>query len=261
MTDSGGPTGPAGQSPEPVPGGTIPPSSAQVPPPPPPGAPTGAPPTGTFAPLPNSGPAFGATSGPASGASPGPAFGASSGPAFGATPGPAPGPSGPAASSFNLNVRLPTIDAGALSKTPWVLGAASILAALVLYWVGSAISALESGLSFRGAILNLLAPGRADWAVAVLFAVALLALASTAEDKRSGMSGFLYQLLLLAAALIAAAAIVNAVIWLTYIGDSFAGSLSGILDSLAAVPIAAAAGLWAWRLNPGAIPGVKVPGT
>jgi hypothetical protein len=57
------------------------------------------------------------------------------------------------------------------------------------------------------------------------------------------------------------AAIINAIIALTYIGDTFAGSLSALLDDLAAVPIAAAAGLWAWRLNPAAIPGVKVPGT
>ena len=50
------------------------------------------------------------------------------------------------------------------------------------------------------------------------------------------------------------AAVINAIIEITYIGDSFDLALSGFLGYLAAVPISAAAGLWAWRANPSGLP-------
>lgn len=175
----------------------------------------------------------------------------------------APPPPPPAAAApspaFSLNVKLPSIDPEALSKTPWVLGAAAILVGLVLFWLASIVSAFQhdAGFDFRGRVLHLLGPGDAEWAVAVLFAVALLVLASTGEDKRSAVVGFVYQLLLLAAALITVAAVINAIIEITYIGDSFDLALTGFLQYLAAVPISAAAGLWAWRANPSGLPGKK----
>ena len=140
-----------------------------------------------------------------------------------------------------------------------MLGAAAILAGLAIFWLASIISAFQhdAGYDFRERVLHLLGPADAAWAVAVLFAVALLVLASTSEDKRSAVVGFVYQLLLLAAALITVAAVINAIIEITYIGDSFDLALSGFLEYLAAVPIAAAAGLWAWRVNPSGLPGQK----
>ena len=171
-------------------------------------------------------------------------------------PGPATGATGPATAGFTLNVKLPPIDPEALSKTPWVLGAAAILAGLVIFWLSSIISAFQhdAGYDFRDRVLHLLGPGNAAWAVAVLLAVALLVLGSTSEDRRTAVVGFVYQLLLLAAALLTVAAVINAIIEITYIGDSFDLALSGFLGYLAAVPISAAAGLWAWRANPSGSP-------
>jgi len=179
---------------------------------------------------------------------------------FGGPPpsGPAPA-SGPGAASPAFSVELPSIDVQALAKTPWVLGAAAILIGLVLYWAGSVVSAFQhdAGYDARQRIIHLLGPGNADWAVAVLLAVALLVLGSTSEAKRTPMANFLYQLLLVAAALITVASVLNAVIDLTYIGDSFDAAIYGFLQYLAGAPIAGAAALWAWRANPTALPGQK----
>jgi hypothetical protein len=87
--------------------------------------------------------------------------------------------------------------------------------------------------------------------------VALLVLGSAGEAKRAPLATFLYQLLLLAAALVTVASAVNAVINITYIGSSFDAAIYGALESLAGVPIAGAAALWAWRANPVALPGQK----
>lgn len=64
--------------------------------------------------------------------------------------GPATAGAGPAA-GFTLNVKLPAIDPEALSKTPWVLGAAAILAGLAIFWLSSIISAFQhdAGYDFR----------------------------------------------------------------------------------------------------------------
>ena len=216
MADSGSPVGPDGQSAEPdLNLGGTPPSY------PPPSFP---PPSSPPPPPPGAGPA-------------------------------APGP-GPAAGGYTLNVKLPSIDPEALSKTPWVLGAAAILAGLVIFWLSSIISAFQhdAGYDFRERVIHLLGPANAAWAVAVLLAVALLVLGSTSEDKRSAVVSFVNQLLLIAAALITVAALINAIIEITYIGDSFDLAISGFLGYLAAVPISAAAGLWAWRANPSGLP-------
>jgi hypothetical protein len=156
-------------------------------------------------------------------------------------------------------VKLPPIDPDALSKTPWVLGAAAILAGLVIFWLSSIISAFQHDAlyDFRQRVILLLGPANAAWAVAVLLAVALLVLGSTSEDKRSAVVGFVSQLLLLAAALITVAAVINAIIEITYIGDSLDVALTGFLEYLAAVPISAAAALWAWRANPSGLPWSK----
>jgi hypothetical protein len=173
-----------------------------------------------------------------------------------------PPPSGPASASTPpaFSVQLPpSIDVQALSKTPWVLGSAAILIGLVLYWAGSVLSAFQHDVGYdaRQRIIHLLGAGGAPWAVAVLLAVALLVLGSSAEAKRAPMANFLYQLLLLFAALITVASVLNAVIDLTYIGDSFDASIYGFLEYLAGAPIAGAAALWAWRANPMALPGQK----
>jgi hypothetical protein len=183
---------------------------------------------------------------------------------FGGPPpsGPAPA-SGPGSAPPAFSVELPPIDVQALAKTPWVLGAAAILIGLVLYWAGSVLSAFQhdAGYDARQRIIHLLGAGGAPWAVAVLLAVALLVLGSSAEAKRAPMANFLYQLLLLFAALITVASVLNAVIDLTYIGDSFDASIYGFLEYLAGAPIAGAAALWAWRANPMALPGQKPKAT
>jgi len=173
--------------------------------------------------------------------------------------GPTPTP-GPRTATPAFSVQIPSIDVQALAKTPWVVGAAAILIGLVLYWAGSIVSALQhnAGYDARERIQHLLGPGDADWAVIVLLAVALLVLGSLGEAKRAPLANFLYQLLLLAAALIAVASAINAVIDLTYIGSSFDAAIYGFLEYLAGAPIAGAAALWAWRANPVALPG-QVP--
>jgi hypothetical protein len=154
---------------------------------------------------------------------------------------------------------VPSVDVQALAKTPWVVGSAAILAGLVLFWAGSVVSAFQHDVGYdaRQRLIHLLGPGNAAWAVAVLLAVALLVLGSVGEAKRAPLATFLYQLLLLAAVLVAVASAINAVINLTYIGSSFDGAIYGFLESLAGVPIAGAAALWAWRANPVALPGQK----
>jgi len=154
---------------------------------------------------------------------------------------------------------LPSIDVQALAKTPWVLGAAAILIGLVLYWAGSVISAFQHDVGYdaRQRIVHLLGPDDVEWAVFVLLALALLALGSVGEAKRTPLANFLSQLLLLAAALITVASAINAVIDLTYIGSSFDVAIYGFLEYLAGVPIAGDAALWAWRANPVALPGQK----
>ena len=189
-----------------------------------------------------------------------PPIGPPPGAPFGAPPpsGPA-SASGPGATPPAFSVELPSIDVQALAKTPWVLGAAAILAGLILYWAGSVLSAFQhdTGYDARQRIIHILGAGNAAWAVAVLLAVALLVLGSTAEAKRTPMANFLYQLLLLFAALITVACVLNAIIDLTYIGDSFDAAIYGFLEYLAGAPIAGAAALWAWRANPTALPGQK----
>jgi hypothetical protein len=180
-------------------------------------------------------------------------------PSFPPPSAPPPPGAGPATAGYSLNVKLPPIDPEALSKTPWVLGAAAILAGLVLFWLSSIISAFQhdAGYDFRERVIHLLGPANAAWAVAVLLAVALLVLGNTTEDKRPAVVGFVNQLLLLAAALITVAAVINAIIEITYLGDSFDLALTGFLGYLAAVPISAAAALWAWRANPSGLPWSK----
>lgn len=167
---------------------------------------------------------------------------------------------GPGATGFQL----PPIDPQALSKTPWVVGAAAILVSLAIYWFGSIISAFASGLSFRERISGgffggegFLGPGSYTWALAILLAVALLVLGSSNEEKRSAVVGLLNQLLLLASGLIAAAAAVNAIVWLTDLGSSTDAALASFVQYLAAIPIAGAAALWAWRSNPSSSAGPR----
>jgi hypothetical protein len=140
-----------------------------------------------------------------------------------------------------------------------VVGAAAILIGLVLYWAGSVVSAFQhdAGYDARQRLIHLLGPGNVAWAVAVLLAVALLVLGSAGEAKRAPLANFLYQLLLLAAALITVASAINAFIEITYIGSSFDAAVYGFLQYLAGVPIAGAGALWAWRANPFALPGQK----
>jgi len=173
---------------------------------------------------------------------------------------PPPGPElrpSPAQSAFN--VQLPPIDVQALARTPWVVGAAAILVGLVLDWAGSIISAFQhnAGYDARQRIVHLLGPGDVEWAVIVLLGVALVVLGSPGEAKRAPLVNFLYQLFLLAAALITVASAINAVIEVTYIGSSLDVALYSFLGYLAGVPIAGAAAFWAWRENPVALPGQK----
>ena len=175
---------------------------------------------------------------------------------------PPPGPpprSGPGVAPPAFSVQLPSVDVQALAHTPWVVGAAAIVVGLVLYWAGSIVSAFQhdAGYDARQRIIHLLGPGNVEWAIFVLLAVALLVLGSSGEAKRAPLATFLYQLLLLAAALITVASGINAIIDLTYIGSSFDAALYGFLETLAGVPIAGAAALWAWRANPVALPGQK----
>jgi hypothetical protein len=158
-----------------------------------------------------------------------------------AAPAGSPPPSGPArepgpnAPPPAFSVQLPPIDVQALAKTPWVVGSAAILIGLVLYWAGSIVSAFQhnAGYDARQRIIHLLGPASGDWAVFVLLAVALLVLGSSGETKRAPVAIFLYQLLLLAAALITVASAINAVIELTYIGSSFDAAIYSFLQYLA----------------------------
>jgi len=174
------------------------------------------------------------------------------------SPMPPPPPAGPPpGQGSGTGFKLPPIDPEALSKTPWVVGAVAILIALVIFWLSSIIGAFGSGLPARLRIIDFLGLGRDEWALAILLAVALLVLGSGAADKGSSLVLLLYQVLFIAAALVALASVVNAIIEFTYIGDTPDLALAGFVGYLAGVPIAGAAALWAFRSNPAALPRVK----
>jgi hypothetical protein len=158
-----------------------------------------------------------------------------------------------------LGPKLPPIDPKALSKTPWVLCTIAVLVGLALSWFGSIISAFrhDQGLSARDRFVALLGNGNFDWALAVLLAVALLALASSEADRRSPLTALVYQVAFLASAAVAAATALAAIVQLTTVGQYPDSAISGFLTSLAACPIAAAAALWAWRSRPSGPPSYK----
>jgi hypothetical protein len=155
---------------------------------------------------------------------------------------------------------MPSIDTKDLAKSPPVVGAMAILAGLVLYWFGSLISMFQhfppGYVDFRDRLLRLLAPGDAYWAVAVLLVVALLVLGSPG-DKKTPLVAMLYKVALAAGGLVVVAAVINAILSLTYIGTSInaafgagvPGSAGGFFIYLAAVPIAGAAVFWAWQTD------------
>ena len=225
MSTSGGSVGPEGQG-----TGSFPPAGGTPPPPPPP--PLGSPPGGGFSP-------------PPPGAPPGGSFQQPAGPP------PAPGRTG-------INVQLPSIDAQALSKTPWLVAAAALLVGLVVDWLGWIVNGFSAGLPFRARVYDFMGGGfTLPWAVGILVAVTLLVLGGTLQSNPAPMQGLLYQILLVGAGLIALASVVGAVDILTTFGNGFANALSGFLWEFAGAPVAAAAGLWIWRAHPEAVPGKK----
>ena len=157
------------------------------------------------------------------------------------------------------------VDMAALSAAPWLAGAGAILAALVLYWIGALISALQHfpGLGVRGRVLRLLQPGDVEWALALLLGVGLLVLAS--REPRPGRRSPTLEVLLsasfVAACAVGVAAVVELVIEVSRFGNTIDAAATAVFQLLAAIVIAAAAALWALSTRPAALASLPVPGS
>jgi hypothetical protein len=137
--------------------------------------------------------------------------------------------------------------------SPWVLGAASVPVALAAVWLSDIL------LTFRHApretaqdrLLSLFGVGSVAWAVAVLLAAALLAAGRRFElGAASPALRELATLGVLAASVaVAACAAVDVLVELGNFGHGIDAAFSGLIGYLAVLPLAVAAGWWAFRLR------------
>jgi hypothetical protein len=151
------------------------------------------------------------------------------------------------------------MDLKELTSAPPVAGAAAILLGLALFWLGAIINSFQHfpGLSARARLVRFFEPGEIQWALALVVAVGLLALARRERSEHGGgsaktatMTTTLLMVAFYASAAVAAAAAINVVVELTFLGDSPDLAGSAVFQALAAIPIAGAAGWWAMSLEP-----------
>lgn len=168
-----------------------------------------------------------------------------------------------------------SVDLQALVSSPSLAGATAILVALLLTWIAALIATVQHfpGIGGRARVLRFFAPGQVLWALALLLGVALLVLAgrrvSSGESGGPGSAGsvsatpgakprdlvsLLLTVFFFAACAVGAASLVNAIVELTFAGDSINAAFNGFLQDLAALPIAAGAALWALHAKPSLTP-------
>jgi len=139
-------------------------------------------------------------------------------------------------------------------RSPWVLGAGAVLAAVVLTWFASALLAFRHspGTTSQERVIQFFAPGALDWGVAVLFGVALLAAGRRFDMRMAGPDSLRDAVslgLCLMALAVGVSAVIDVLVELTNFGHGIDVALSGLLAHAATVPLAAVAAWWAERLH------------
>lgn len=137
--------------------------------------------------------------------------------------------------------------------SPWVLGAASVPVALAVVWFSDIL------LTFRHApretaqerLFSLFGVGTVPWAVAVLLAAALLAAGRRFELGAAPPA--LRELATLAvvgaAGAVSVCAAIDVLVELGNFGHGIDAAFAGLIGYLAVLPLAGAAGWWAFRLR------------
>lgn len=139
-------------------------------------------------------------------------------------------------------------------RSPWVLAAGSVLAALVLTWLASALLAFRHapGTTSQERVMQFFAPGALDWGVAVLLGVALLAAGRRFDMRMAGPDTLRDAVslgLCLMALAIGVSAAIDVLVELTNFGHGIDVAFSGLLAHAAALPLAAISAWWAERLH------------
>ena len=157
-----------------------------------------------------------------------------------------------------------------LGDVPWLIGAVGILAAFVVTWLSDVLSTFQHfpDLPARARVLRFFGIGDLTWALALLLAVLLVALGTRVmAPPGPGMAArvkLVYTLVALASAAVMVSAAISAVVALSLAGQNLSdsgqiayttlglptgvnGAFVEALADLAVLPVAGAAGLWAWR--------------
>lgn len=170
---------------------------------------------------------------------------------------PQPGPSRPTGWDWREQMRVVAIRArgmapNQLTDSLYLLGAGAILVAFVLGWVDAVLLAVrhQPGLTAQDRALGLFSIGTVVWAVILLLGTALVAVGRRLDMSVSPRAAELVLTgLILASALTVAAAVFAILVDLTNFGHGIDAAFSDIMARLAAGPVAAAAGWWAWRMR------------
>jgi len=102
-------------------------------------------------------------------------------------------------------------------------------------------------LSGRDRVLQLFDFGSILWAVALLVGLALLISGARASGTRldAGPHGVVAKVFVLGSGLVVVAAIIDVIVWVSYLGESTALGVHSVLVGIGTAVVAAASGLWA----------------
>jgi hypothetical protein len=136
--------------------------------------------------------------------------------------------------------------------SPWLLGATALLAAFVLSWLATVIEAFRHipGQTGQNRVLQFFGLGTVGWAGIILLGVALMAAGRRFEltSAAGPLQNVVAAALFVAAAIVGISALIDILVELANFGHGIAQALSGLVGYLAALPVAAATGWWAYRL-------------
>jgi multisubunit Na+/H+ antiporter MnhF subunit len=139
-------------------------------------------------------------------------------------------------------------------RSPWVLGAGSVLVAVALTWLASALLAFRHapGMTSQERVMQFFSPGALDWGVAVLLGVALLAAGRRFDMRMAGPDALRDAAslgLCLMALAVGVSAAIDVLVELTNFGHGVDVAFAGLIAHAAALPLAAVAAWWAERLH------------
>lgn len=135
----------------------------------------------------------------------------------------------------------------------WVLGAGSVPVALAAAWLSDILITFRHDPSetAQARLLSLFGVGTITWAIAVLLGAALLAAGRRFELGAAppALREMATLGVLAASAAVAACAAIDVLVELGNFGHGIDSAFSGLIGYLAVLPVAAAAGWWAFRLR------------